>query len=353
MQNKLIIVLILSISVLLFQSCTDILSILTGSKPGEIKDDLETPEPGTKLTPRSNLVLKTVDRYATNPDSVFDTKSRILKLVRPYIRYTQDFKISSENNQIPVRLYCNFPEKKRDSLPVILYFHGGGFIWGDIEKFDSYCRKLTRETGSIIVSADYRLAPENPFPAAIHDSYRVLEWAYENIREYGGDPGKIYVMGESAGANLAAVTTLMSLDSCGPPVYGQIICCPVTSFEEKVFPSRKYFMLQGRSYMISEDYMYRCKKAYLPDSIDFSHPYISPLRAQIDSNLPPAMIITAQVDPLRDEGKAYAEKLQQAGVDVIYLEYEGMVHAFMNFYPFLREGREAIEEVNAFVHKIQ
>ena len=146
-----LIVLSLSFSVLLFQSCTDVLSVLTGYRPVDIRNDLETPEPGTKLTPRSNLVLKNAAKYAANPDSVYETKKNLLNLAKPLIRYTMDLSISAGGHQIPVRMYCHLPEKKRDSLPVIIYFHGGGFVWGDIEVFDGYCRKVAKETGSILV----------------------------------------------------------------------------------------------------------------------------------------------------------------------------------------------------------
>lgn len=338
-----------TLSVFFLQSCTDLLCVLSGYKPSEIKSDLQTPEPGTKLTPRSRLVLKHAQRYATNPDSVYETKNHLLKLAKPRIRYVQDMKVEADVYDIPVRLYCNVSGNNLDNLPVILYFHGGGFIWGDIDIFDSYCRKIAKETECLLLSVEYRLAPGHPFPAAVNDAYAVLKWSYKNISAFGGDPEKIIVMGESAGANLAAVTSIMSRDSCGPPIFAQIICCPVTTFEEKVFPSRRYFMLENKTFMISEDYMQRCKKAYLPANIDITHPYISPLRMVADNNIPPALVITAQVDPLRDEGKAYAYKLKESGVDVIYQEYEGMIHAFMNFYPFLKAGKQAIEEVDAFI----
>ncbi|MBS0011013.1 MAG: alpha/beta hydrolase [Bacteroidales bacterium] len=352
MQYRLFIIPILALSVMSLQSCTDIMCLISGYRPSEIRNDLQTPEPGTDLTPRSKLVLKHAARYAANPDSVYDTKKYLLKLMKPWIRDVQDLQVAAGEHEIPVRIYCNIHENKRDSLPVILFFHGGGFIWGDIDKFDSYCRKVAIETGSILISAGYRLAPEHPFPAAVNDARTVHKWAYDNIVNYGGDPEKIIVMGESAGANLAAVTSLMSRDSCGPPVFAQVICCPVTTFEEKIFPSRRYFMLEGETYMISEDYMHRCREAYLPGNIDVSHPYISPLRADVDGNIPPALVITARVDPLRDEGKAYAYRLKEGGVKVIYREYEGMIHAFMNFYLFLEEGWQAIEEVDYFIDNL-
>lgn len=352
MRYRILYIAIIVMVMTLLQSCTDIMCLLSGYNPAQIRSELDTPEPGTRLTARSKLVLNHASRYAANPDSVYDTKKNLLNLIKPYVRVTEDINIEAEGYVIPVRLYCNRQDDDLKGLPVILYFHGGGFIWGDIDKFDAYCRKIARETGTIVVSVGYRLAPEHPFPAAVNDAYAVLEWANSSIRDYGGNPEKIIVMGESAGANLAAVVTIMSRDSCGPPVSAQVLCCPVATFREKIFPSRRYFMLEGKTYMISEDYMYRCKESYLPDSIDLSHPYISPLEAEIDNTFPPALVITAQVDPLRDEGRAYAGKLEEFGVDVIYREYEGMIHAFMNFYPFLEEGKMAIEEVNRFINKL-
>ncbi len=352
MHHRILLLISATVSVFIFQSCTELLCILTGYKPSEIKNSCQTPETGTVLSPRCNLILKNVDRYAANPDSVYESKKHLLSLIKPLIRDIKDIDIPVDTTHIRIRLYCNVPEHKRNDLPVLIYYHGGGFIWGSVDIFDGYCRKMARETETLLISVDYRLAPEYPFPCAVIDSYTVLKWAAKNIQQYGGDPGKVIVMGESAGGNLAAVMPIVSRDSCGPYINAQVIICGATTFEETVFPSRRYFLLGDRSYFVNKDYLYRCKSAYLQDRVDVTHPYVSPLKADLDESMPPALVITAQVDPLRDEGKEYATKMKNAGIHVVYREYKGMIHAFMNFYPFLDTAREAIDDVDEFIDNV-
>ncbi|MBN1387397.1 MAG: alpha/beta hydrolase [Bacteroidales bacterium] len=352
MQYRVLTILLFGLPVLIFQSCTDMLCILSGYKPSEIKNTCDTPEPGTKLSPRCNLILKHADKYIENPDSLFDSQRQLLAIMKAGVKVIEDIHIPVDTSSILIRLYCNVPENKRHDLPVLVYYHGGGFIWGSVEIFDNYCRKIARETETVLISVDYRLAPEYPFPYAVNDSYSVLKWVEDNIEKYGGDPGKIIVMGESAGGNLAAVMPIVSRDSSGPDIQAQVIICGATTFDETEFPSRKYFLLGEKYYFVSKDYLQRCKSAYLQDNADVSNPYVSPLKADLDEFMPPALVITAQVDPLRDEGREYAMKMKEAGIDVVYLEYEGMIHAFMNFYPFLDAAREAIDDLDKFIDNV-
>lgn len=351
MQYRILLFITVVLSVC-FTSCTDIMCVVSGYKPSEIKNNCQTPEPGTELSARCNLIARYVDKFSVNPDSVYQSKRKYLDAFKPRNRYIGDKELITPTHTIPVRIYCDVPARQRNKLPVLVFYHGGGFVWGSIDVFDRYCRKLAKETGTILVSVGYRLAPEHPFPAAVLDSYKALEWVDENIKAYGGDPQKIIVMGESAGGNLAAVMPLMSRDSCGPDISAQIIVCGATTFEEKSYPSREYFLTDNRAYLISEDYMRRCKNNYLPDTVDVTHPYVSPLVARFDSLMPPAMVITAECDPLRDEGREYAMKMKNAGIDVLYREYEGMLHAFMNFYPFIEESRHAIKDVDVFIDSL-
>lgn len=335
-----------------FQSCTDIMCVISGYKPSEIKNSCQTPEPGTELSARCNLITKYVEKFSVNPDSMYRSKRKYLEVIKPRNRYIADKEVNTPTHNIPVRIYCDVPARHRKSLPVLVFYHGGGFVWGSIEVFDRYCRKIAKETGTVLVSVDYRLAPEHPFPGAVLDSYNALEWVYEHIEDYGGDPQKIMVMGESAGGNLAAVMPLMSRDSCGPDISAQIIICGALTFKDTLYPSREFFLTDNRAYIISEDYMLRCKNSYLPDTSAVTNPYVSPLTAQFDSLMPPAMVITAECDPLRDEGREYAMKLKNAGTDVVYREYEGMIHAFMNFHPLLKESRQAIKDVGSFIDSL-
>jgi len=335
--------------IILFQSCTDMLCVLSGYKPSDIKGNLQTPEPGTQISARCNLITKYVEKFSANPDSMYRSNKKYLNIFKPRVNNVHDINIAASGHDIPARIYCDVRDRQRENLPVIIFYHGGGFVWGSTDVFDRLCRKMATETETVFVSVDYRLAPEYPFPAAINDSYRALKWVKANIRQYGGDPDKIIVMGESAGGNLAAAMPLVSRDSCGPGIIAQVIICGALTFEETIYPSRKYFLSDDRSYLVSEGYLHRCKSQYLQNNVEASHSYVSPLSADIDIGMPPAMIITAQCDPLRDEGREYAAKLQEAGINVMYREYEGMIHAFMNFYPFLDKARMAINDVDAFI----
>ena len=239
---------------------------------------------------------------------------------------------------IKIRIY-----RPSDSVntPVIIFYHGGGFVVGNINTHDNICRRLANKTSSIVVSVDYRLAPENKFPAAANDAYEALWWVAENAKSFGGDPDRIIVAGDSAGGNLAIVVCLMSRDSNGPKIAYQIPIYPQTNMADLNTESYKHF---GEGYYLTKPVIEALLPMYIADNKDLVNPYTSPLLADNFTDLPPALVITAEFDPLRDDGEAYAQKLVDAGIPVRVHRFKGMIHAFVSF-GGLRQAHEAIDEI--------
>jgi acetyl esterase len=252
-----------------------------------------------------------------------------------------------ENRAIPgpgpdvlVRIYT--PEG-RGRFPVLVWFHGGGWVVGDLETADGTARRLTAQAGCVVVSVDYRLAPEARFPAAAEDCYAVTQWVAANAAGIDADPGRIAVGGDSSGGNLAAVVSLMARDrGVSPPVF-QLLVYPVIARD---FDTGSYRQ-NGEGYGITSDSMKWYWDLYLTDDADASNPYAAPLLAKDLSGLPPALVITAEFDPLRDEGEAYAQRLREAGVTVTYSRYDGMIHGFFGMPAFIDRGRIAVGEASA------
>jgi acetyl esterase len=248
--------------------------------------------------------------------------------------------IPGPESQIPVRIYT--PGGK-GPFPLLVYFHGGGWVLGNLDVHDAVCRALTNAAGCITVSVDYRLAPEHKYPAAPEDCYAATYWVAENAGSFNGDPTHIAVGGDSAGGNLAAVVTLMARDRDGPKLAYQLMIYPITNYS---FDTPSY-QENARGYSLTKDDMVWFWDHYLPREDDGKHPYASPLQAQDLSNLPPAMMITAEYDPLRDEGEQYASRLQEAGNQVTVMRYNGMIHGFFGMGAVMDQGKQAIEDVVA------
>ncbi len=253
------------------------------------------------------------------------------------IAKVEDRTILSATGELPLRIYT--PEGQAP-FPVLVFFHGGGWTTGDLDTMDTPLRALTNRVGCVVVSVDYRLAPEHKFPAAIEDAYTATRWVAENASAVQGDPTRIAVGGDSAGGNLAAAVALMARERGGPFLIYQLLVCPVTNHD---FNTASY-QENGDGYLLTKNSMVWFWNHYLKDEDDGRHPYASPLQAQDLSGLPPALVITAEYDPLRDEGEAYAARLQKAGVSVVIKRYEGMIHGFFEMAALLDTSRLAIEE---------
>jgi acetyl esterase len=251
-----------------------------------------------------------------------------------------DLAIPGPGGDLPIRIYR---PKGSGLFPMLVYFHGGGWVLGNLENTDATCRALTNMAQCLVVSVDYRRAPEHPYPAAVDDAYAAVQWVFENAASIDGDPQRLAVGGESAGGNLAAVVCLRARDQGDPmPIY-QALIYPVTNY---AFDTPSY-VENADNPALSRDTMRWFWRQYLPDEQAGQQPYASPLRAPDLSGLPPAVIITAEYDPLRDEGEAYARRLRDAGVPVVSSRYTGMVHLFFRLAAFLEPARKALLEVAA------
>jgi acetyl esterase len=252
----------------------------------------------------------------------------------------EDRNLPGPGGDIPVRIYV--PDGK-GPLPVLAYFHGGGWVVGGIESSDSLCRTLANAAGCIVVSVDYRLAPEHPFPAAADDAYAATRWIAANAAGFGGDPSRLAVSGDSAGGNLAAVVSLMARDRREPAIRFQLLIYPVT---DAACDSPSYSE-NADGYFLTKAAMRWFWNHYVPNDTDRMHAYASPLHAGNFADLPPALVITAEFDPLRDEGERYAERLRAAGVPVQLARYDGMIHGFFTMGSVLDQGRTAVARAAA------
>ncbi|MBV8977498.1 MAG: alpha/beta hydrolase [Alphaproteobacteria bacterium] len=244
---------------------------------------------------------------------------------------------------IPVRVYT--PIGAEGPLPGFIFFHGGGFVIGDLETHDDLCRTLANGSMCRVVSVDYRLAPECPFPAAVEDCWAATQWICAHADDFG-IAGPIAIGGDSAGGNLAAVVTQLARAN-GPDLAFQLLIYPVTQLGGPDTPSMKQ---NAKGYFLERDSMRWFTRLYCPDASRLGDPRLSPLLAPDLSGLPPAYVVTAGFDPLRDEGKAYADKLDAAGVPVTYVNYPGMVHGFFSMRGLVPKAREAIAAAAAAVH---
>jgi len=288
---------------------------------------------------------KLYDLPPTQAREMYNGMAQVFDAIDVPIGAVSDKLIPGPAADIPVRIYT--PVAKGDALPVLVYFHGGGWVIGNIATHDKLARRLANEGNCVVVSVDYRLAPEDPFPAAVDDCYAALEWVEKNASEIGGDANRIAVGGDSAGGNLAAVMALKARNDKGPEIGFQLLIYPVTDARMDT----KSYQDFAEGYLLEKRSMEWFFDQYAPEGLDRAQRYLSPLRAQTLKNLPPAYIITAGHDVLRDEGKAYADALKEAGGDVTYVNYEGMVHGFFNMQAVLDTAKTAIKDAAQALEK--
>lgn len=257
----------------------------------------------------------------------------------------EDLSIPGPGGKIPIRIYA---AETGGSRAALIFFHGGGFVFGNLDTHDSLCRAFAKESGAVVVSVDYRLAPENKFPAAVDDSYAATQWVASNAERLGINAEKIAVGGDSAGGNLATVVAMRCRDAGGPPLAMQLLIYPVTDFSTFETDSHREL---AEGYFLTRAAMEWFRDLYLATPDQRRQHEASPLLASNLTGLPPAVVITAEFDPLRDEGEAYAKRLQQAGVPVTVKRYPGVTHGFVSMHGVLTGGREAIHETARFLRE--
>jgi acetyl esterase len=233
-------------------------------------------------------------------------------------------------------------------LPLLVFFHGSGFVLCSLDTHDGICRNLCAGAGCIVVSVDYRLAPEAKFPAPLDDCVFATRWAADHADELGADGSRIAIGGDSAGGNLAAATALRLRDEGGPALCGQLLIYPVTDFHT---PGTASYRDNAEGYGLTRDTMIWFWNHYLADPADATNPYASPLRATILARLPPALVVTAEFDPLRDEGEAYAEQLRAAGVPARMSRWDGMNHGFFFWVGVVDKAGAAMAESCAWLRE--
>lgn len=264
----------------------------------------------------------------------------------PEVASVTDLSVDGAGGPIPIRLYR--PEGT-SPMQALVWFHGGGFVIGGVDEADSVCRQLVSESGIVVASVDYRLAPEHPYPAAADDSFAATSWLSANAANLGLDAARLAVGGDSAGGNLAAVVSLRARDEGRPPIAFQLLVYPVTD----ATMSRESYKQNGEGYFLTTDAMRWFLDRYLPDPSDRTDPYAAPLAAKDLSGLPPALVITAEYDPLRDEGEAYGARLREAGVLTTVSRYEGMMHGFFTMAASFDDGARAMSEACAALRAAQ
>ena len=272
--------------------------------------------------------------------SAFEVKDEVASVV--------DRTVPGPDGDIPVRVYRPAGSSAGEALPVLVWFHGGGWVIGDVDTADGTGRTLANAAGVAVVSVDYRLAPEHPFPAGLDDALAAVRWVADNAESLAVDAGRLAVGGDSAGGNLSAVVA-QQLSDAGAAVRFQLLVYPVTdlrmgtaSYEEN-----------AEGYFLTREAMAWFRGHYLGERDLSEDPRVSPVLADDSAlaDLPPALVITAEFDPLRDEGEAYGERLRAAGVDTTVTRYDGMIHGFFSMRDFLPDATTAIDEAAAALSK--
>jgi len=262
----------------------------------------------------------------------------------PDVAAVVDHRVPVAGGEITVRAYSPGGPGPH---PALVYYHGGGWVIGDLHTHDGLCRSLTNAGRCAVLSVDYRLAPESKYPVAVEDSYAALLWIAANADRLGIDRRRIAVGGDSAGGNLATVMALVARDRKGPRLALQVLIYPVTDHD---LDTRSY-VENATGYVLTREGMRWFWNHYLAREAQGREPYASPLRASSLAGLPPALVITAEYDPLCDEGEAYAARLRDAGVPVTLTRYPGMFHGFVRMTNILDKARTALDEIASSVQK--
>ncbi len=297
------------------------------------------------LDPQAQLLLQVIDVFGMgNLAPGTDTDPRMVRTLMDAAILPSTVEVASVGDRtipgpagpIPVRVYRPAGDTPK---PVIVYFHGGGWVVGSLETHDGTCRVLADRVDAVVVSVDYRLAPEYRFPSAVDDSVAAVAWVAEHATELGADPSRLVVAGDSAGGNLAAVVAQLARDG-GPEIRSQLLIYPVTDHEF----SSVSMAVNAEGYFLTRDAMRWFYSQYLNHDAEGDDPRVSPIRASSLAGLPPALVITAEYDPLRDQGIAYAEAMRDAGNEVQLMSCDGQFHGFFAMVEFIDAAKVALDD---------
>ena len=289
--------------------------------------------PYETVSPAEARELYLKGRLVTNPEP-------------PELKSVQPLAIPSPNGPIPARIYTPSRLRQTNGLaPCLVFFHGGGWVIGDLDSHDVVCRKLADEGELIVISVDYRLAPEHKFPAAVDDAITATKWIADSSRQLGIDASRLTVGGDSAGGNLAAVLAIAARDGNGPAIAGQVLIYPAIDFA-MTHPSHSE---PETSILLTHSVIKWFRDHYLNGAADVGDWRASPVRAKTLIGLPPAYVLTAGADPLRDEGDEYARRLKEAGVTVTYRTFPGQFHGFFTMGKLLQQANVAASEIGAWL----
>ena len=303
-------------------------------------------DPEAKTSLEKRIEMGVLEPHESSPEEARALQAARPNLPGPEVASVSDHLAPGPHGDVPVRVYVPATDDA-GPLPVCMWFHGGGWVIGSVATNDATCRALANASGAIVVSVDYRLAPEHKFPVPFDDSYAATVWAAENAASLGGDPSRLAVAGASAGGNLATTIALRARNENGPALVHQALIYPVTDRDY----SRSSYKENGEGYGLSYASMVWFWDCYLSNEADGESPYVAPMLAEDLSGLPSAFVLTCEFDPLRDEGEAYAKRLQEAGVPTKHSRYDGMIHAFFNAgIPFTRTW-DAINETAGELRK--
>ncbi|MFC5470250.1 alpha/beta hydrolase [Cohnella suwonensis] len=248
---------------------------------------------------------------------------------------TEDFELDGPHGKLTVRIYR---PSENQSLPAIVFFHGGGFLFNRMAHYDPMSGKLATATGHAVISVDYRLAPEHKFPVPVDEAIYATQWVFDHAVEIGVDPERIFVAGESVGATLATVVAQQARKNGRPAISHQILLNPLTDWSSDYESKRTY----GAGYFLETALLEACAAYYLNDDAERANPLASPILGDVEG-VAPALIVTAEYDPLRDEGERYADKLRDNGVDVQLKRYPGMIHTFYAMTDIFEDGHDVYE----------
>ena len=275
--------------------------------------------------------------HMVSPQQARENMRNRPRVAGPEVAKVEDRTVSWRDAEVPVRIYT---PAGTGPFPILIWCHGGGMVVGDLDTADATARHLTVQAGCVTVSVDYRLAPETKFPGACDDCYAAAVWASDNADSIQGDASRMAVGGDSAGGNLAAVVAQMARDRANPSLALQLLVYPMTAVDFETVSYRD----NADGYLLTRDSMKWYWEQYLGSDEDAEHAYAVPSTARSFRDLPAALVITAEFDPLRDEGEAYAKKLEAAGVPTTCTRYDGMIHGFFGMAGTIDKSDQAITE---------